>query len=152
MQEISPPTATLLASLVAVVGGITVAALTAIITYATTRRREREAEIRKEKLEHYKEFIASLSGIMSGEGTDEGQRDFARACNKLNLVAPHAVIVALQAFQNEIKQGNPNRTQARHDELMSALIHALRQDLGLNATGESDSLVFGLWAAGVANK
>ncbi len=152
MQEISPPTATLLAPLVAALGAIAVAALTAIITYATTRRREREAEIRKEKLEHYKEFIASLSGIISGEGTEEGQRDFARACNKLNLVAPQAVIVALQGFQDEIKQRNPNRTQARHDELLSALIHALRHDLGLNTKGESDSLVYGLWAAGVPLK
>jgi len=57
-------------------------------SYWFTKKREREAELRKEKLEHYKDFVASLSGIVSGESTPEGQRAFSRACNKLNLVAP----------------------------------------------------------------
>lgn len=108
-----------------------VAALTAILTYATTKKREREAEIRKEKLEHYKDFMARLSGVISGESTDDGQRAFSRACNKLNLVAPHSVIVALQRFQDEIKQSNANQTKANHDELMSDLIHAMRRDLAV---------------------
>lgn len=93
--------------------------------------------------------MASLSGIISGEGTPEGQQAFARACNKLNLVAPHAVIVALQSFQQEIKASNPKPSKASHDELMSSLIHAMRDDLGLRNKGESDKLVFGLWASGV---
>jgi len=152
MPDISSPTATLLAAFIAMLGGAAVAALTAILTYATTKRREREAEIRKEKLEHYKDFVAAMSGIISGEATDDGQRAFSRACNRLNLVAPHSVIVALQSFQEEIKRTNPNPTKAKHDELMSGLIHAMRRDLGLNVKGESDSLVFGLWAAGVPTK
>jgi hypothetical protein len=147
MADISAPVATIIASLV----GVVVAGLTAVTTYATTKKREREAEIRKEKLEHYKDFIASLSGIISGEGTPDGQQVFARACNKLNLVAPYAVIVALQSFQQEIKVTNPSPSKARHDELMSFLIHAMRDDLGLRNKGESDSLVFGLWASGVPN-
>src|SRR5471032_23725 len=100
MPDISSPTATLLAAFIAMLGGAAVAALTAILTYATTKRREREAEIRKEKLEHYKDFVAAMSGIISGEATDDGQRAFSRACNRLNLVAPHSVIVALQSFQD----------------------------------------------------
>lgn len=145
MVDITAPVATVIASLV----GIVVAGLTAVTTYATTKRREQEAEIRKEKLEHYKDFMASLSGVISGEGTPEGQQEFARACNKLNLVAPHAVIVALQSFQQEIKMTNSSPSKTRHDELMSCLIHAMRDDLGLRNKGESDSLVFGLWASGV---
>ncbi|MDC8757202.1 hypothetical protein [Janthinobacterium fluminis] len=145
MLEISAPVATVIASFV----GVIVATLTAVVTYATTKKREREAEIRKEKLEHYKEFMTSLSGVILGEDTPDGQRAFSRACNKLNLVAPYAVIVALQGFQQEIKVTNSNGTRERHDELMSALIHSMRKDLGLNAKNESDSLVFGLWASGV---
>ncbi len=152
MPDITSPIATLLAAFIAILGGVAVAALTAILTYAYTKRREREAEIRKEKLEHYKEFMSALSGVISGESTDDGQRAFSRACNKLNLVAPHLVVVALQRFQEAIKQSAPAPTRARHDELMSALIHAMRRDLGLNLKGESDSLVFGLWAAGVPAK
>ena len=145
MAEISAPVATVIASLV----GVVVAALTAVITYATTKKREREAEIRKEKLEHYKEFMTSLSGIISGEQTPDGQQAFSRACNKLNLVAPHAVIIALQKFQQEIKITNRSPSRARHDEIMSALIHAMRSDLGLHSKGESETLVFGFWASGV---
>lgn len=62
-------------------------------TYWFTKKREREAELRKEKLEQ--EFVASLSGIVSGEGTPDGQRAFACACNKLNLVALQRVVKAL---------------------------------------------------------
>lgn len=71
MVDITAPVATVIASLV----GIVVAGLTAVTTYATTKRREQEAEIRKEKLEHYKDFMASLSGVISGEGTPEGSRN-----------------------------------------------------------------------------
>lgn len=149
MFAISSPAATIAASVVAAIGGLVIASVTAAMTYSATKRREREAEIRKEKLEHYKDFMTSLSGVISGEGTDEGQRAFSRACNRLNLIAPNAVIVALQAFQDEIKQSNPNPTRTRHDELMSQLIHEMRRDLGVVEANESQSLVFGLWAAGV---
>src|SRR5258706_15954480 len=91
-----------------------IAASSAIVlagaTYWFTKKREREAELRKEKLEHYKDFVASLSGIISGEATPDGQRAFARACNKLNLVAPQAVVKALQDFQQEIKVSNTKRS------------------------------------------
>lgn len=83
-------------------------------TYWFTKKREREAELRKEKLEHYKEFVASVSGIITHESTQDGQRAFSRACNKLNLIAPQSVIEALQKFQHEIRVTNI-RTQAGKD-------------------------------------
>ena len=61
-------------------------------TYWFTKKREREAELRKEKLEHYKDFVTSLSGVISGETTPEGQRAPSRASNKLNLVAPQSFL------------------------------------------------------------
>ena len=118
-------------------------------TYWFTKKREREAELRKEKLEHYKDFVASLSGIISGEATPEGQRTFARACNKLNLVAPQAVVKALQDFQQEIKVSNTKRSNQRHDELMSRLFYEMRKDLQVTPKDRDTSFVFGLWAAGV---
>ena len=117
-------------------------------TYWFTKKREREAELRKEKLEHYKDFVASLSGIISGESTPEGQRAFARACNKLNLVAPQAVVKALQDFQHEIKVSNSNRSNERHDRLMSKLFHEMRKDLQVTPKDKDSSFVFGLWASG----
>lgn len=118
-------------------------------TYWFTKKREREAELRKEKLEHYKDFVASLSGIISGETTNEGQRNFARACNKLNLVAPQAVVRALQEFQLEIKTTNTDRGNRRHDEMMSKLFIEMRRDLGVLPKDSDESFVFRLWSAGV---
>lgn len=118
-------------------------------SYWFTKKRERDAELRKEKLEHYKDFVASLSGIVSGESTPEGQRAFSRACNKLNLIAPQAVIKALQDFQQEIKVTNATRSNERHDKLMSRLFYEMRKDLQVAPKDRDTSFVFGVWAAGV---
>jgi hypothetical protein len=121
----------------------------AVTSYWFTKKREREAELRKEKLDHYKEFVASLSGILDGEGTPEGQRAFARACNKLNLVAPQTVILALQKFQQEIKVTNQAKSRQRHDELMSRLFYEIRKDLQIKPEDTKSNFQVGLWAAGV---
>ncbi|MCW5649787.1 MAG: hypothetical protein KIS62_08585 [Ramlibacter sp.] len=121
-------------------------------TYWFTKKREREAELRKEKLEHYKDFVASLSGIVSGEGTPENQRAFARACNKLNLVAPQAVVKALQDFQQEIKVSNLQRSDERHDRLMSKVFQEIRKDLQVTPQDKDPSFIFGLWASGAPPK
>ena len=121
-------------------------------TYWFTKKREREAELRKEKLEHYKDFVSSLSGIISGEWTAESQREFARACNKLNLVAPQSVIKALQDFQQEIKINNTNRSNEQHDKLMSKLFYEMRKDLQITPRDKDFNFTFGLWAAGLPPK
>ncbi len=118
-------------------------------TYWSTKKRERETELRKEKLEHYKEFVSSLSGVIEAESTPEGQRAFSRACNKLNLVAPQSVILALQAFQQEIKVSNQDRSPERHDELMSRLFFEIRRDLAVSPKDDQATFQVGLWAAGV---
>jgi len=126
-------------------GGATAAA---IMTYGLTKKREREADVRKERLAHYKDFVASLSGIIPGEDSPDGQKAFARACNNLNLVAPQRVIEALQAFQVEIKTSNANATQERHDHLLSRLLYEMRRDLGVWPKDDEDFKV-GIWASGV---
>ena len=118
-------------------------------SYWLTKKRERDAELRKEKLEHYKDFVSSLSGIISGEATPEGQRAFSRACNKLNLVAPQSVLAALQAFQQEIKISNESRSNERHDRFMSALFYEIRKDLGISPADDQTTFKVGLWASGM---
>lgn len=118
-------------------------------SYWFTKKREREAELRKEKLEHYKEFVACLSGVISGESTPDAQRAFSLVCNRLNLVAPQAVISALQEFQDEIKISNPAKSQEVHDKLMSKLFYAMRRDLQVTPTDENTFQVW-LWASGVS--
>lgn len=137
--------ADIMTSLVAASGAFALA----VTTYWLTKKREREAELRREKLEHYKDFVTSLSGVISGESTPEGQRAFSRACNKLNLVAPQSVLVALQAFQQEIKVTNSSKSTERHDKLMSELFYEIRKDLGVSPEDNVDTFRVGLWAAGV---
>jgi hypothetical protein len=132
-------------TVIAEFGGIAIAG----IAYWLTKRRERESELRKEKLEHYKDFVSSLSGVISGEYTPEGQRAFSRACNKLNLVAPQSVIRALQEFQQEIKITNTQRSRERHNLLMSRLFYEMRKDLQVTPKDKDTTFLFGLWSAGV---
>jgi len=137
-------TAEITTTLIAASGAVVLAGA----SYWFTKKREREAELRKEKLEHYKDFVASLSGIISGESTPEGQRTFARACNKLNLIAPQVVIKALQDFQQEIKVTNTARSNNQHDILMSKMFYEMRKDLQITPEDKDISFVFGMWSAG----
>ncbi|EPE4144133.1 hypothetical protein [Yersinia intermedia] len=123
------------------------ALVVAVVGYWFTKKREREAELRKERLAHYKELVSSLSDILEGDNNLQGQKRFAVACNNLNLVAPASVIKALQAFQDETKSSNPSRTFERHDELLSLLLVEMRRDLNISPDGES-RLTFRLWAPG----
>jgi hypothetical protein len=118
-------------------------------TYWFTKKRERDAEWRKQKLEHYKAFVVSLSGTIVGESTASGQRAFAKACNDLMLFAPQSVIEALQSFQQEIKISNPNKSDARHEQLMARLFLEMRRDLKITPADDPSTFRVGLWAAGV---
>ncbi|HPG89067.1 hypothetical protein [Dokdonella sp.] len=133
-----------ISSLIAAAGTIVVAAM----AYLSTKRMEREAELRREKLEHYKEFALALSGVVSGDSTPDAQRAFARACNKLNLVAPQAVIAALQAFQVAIKVSATATDRELHDPLMSRLFLEMRKDLGVRPSDNQATFKVGLWASG----
>lgn len=138
----------LLTAIVTASGAVAVAGA----SYWFTKKRERDAELRKEKLAHYKDFVACLSGIISGEFTPDGQRAFALACNKLNLVAPQPVIRALQKFQEEIKVSNDTKSQEAHDRLMSELFYEMRKDLGVKPEDDKNSFTVGLWASGQSPK
>ncbi len=124
------------------------AVLVAGASYWFTKKREREAELRKEKLEHYKDFVTCLSGIVANEFTPDNQRAFALACNKLNLVAPQSVIMALQRFQEEIKISNSNKSHEAHDRRMSELFYEMRKDLGVAPEDKQSTFAVGLWASG----
>ena len=136
--------AEIFAAAVTASGGLIIAGA----SYWFAKQRERDAELRKEKLAYYKEFTASLSGIIDKEWTAVSQRRFAKACNDLNLIAPQPVIEALQAFHYEIRISNTNRSQERHDRLLSVLFHEIRRDLGIASNDNQSDLRLRLWAAG----
>lgn len=108
-----------------------VAVIVAALSYLFTKMKEREADWRKWKYEQYKEFVASLSGIVVGDSTPEGQRIFTQACNTLNLIGSAGVLAALRAFRYETGPSNPHKSLAKHDELLSRLIWEIRQDVDI---------------------
>jgi hypothetical protein len=128
------------------------ALLVAVAGYYLTKKRERDAEWRKEKLGYYKTLVSSLSTILEGESSPEGQIAFAKSCNDLLLFAPQSVIVALQAFQDQIRESNVNKSRERHDQLLSKLLIEMRRDLGVKPQDDPTTFRVMLWASGVKGR
>jgi hypothetical protein len=106
-------------------------AFTLVIAYISDkfgRKRDREAEWRKVKLEQYREYTAALSGTVHQGRDATAQRRYADAVNNLGLIAPKNVLKALYSFQKEISYSNSDRNSRRYEELISDLMRAMRAD------------------------
>jgi cellobiose-specific phosphotransferase system component IIC len=99
-----------------------------ILTNHFTRKRDRDADWRKIKLEYYNEFMSALAGNVIGRATSEDVTRFHDALHTIGLVASAHVILALKAFQAEISIENKNRDPVRHDPLLTVLVRAMRAD------------------------
>jgi hypothetical protein len=121
----------------------------AALSFFFSIRKEREADWRKVKFEHYREFMNSLSSIVGSDASPEGHRRFAQACNTLQLVASKRVIASLHDFRDEIAGSNPNRSIEGHDKLLSRLIRDIRADLGIPSAANPADLSIRLWVSGV---
>lgn len=124
--------------------------LTLAISYWITKRSERETEWKKEKLQYYKAYIESLSGIIKDEDSAEGQRTHAKARNNMLLFASANVIRALNDYSEATKKCNIDSTSPdRIDELLRNLIIEMRKDIGFIKGDDLSSVKIGLWASGV---
>lgn len=85
---------------------------------------------------------------MEGDATPEGHRLYARATNNLLLLAPQAVIEALNAFRQENRLSNPHRSIEQHDRLLAALLLAIRRDIGIVPADSAATFKPMLWASG----
>lgn len=101
----------------------------AALTYALNKRRDRETEWRGLKLQHYKEYVAALSGVVGQRSTPAAQARYSDAVNSMVLVAPPEVLRALYAFQDEVSFSNPRPSKATHDAALSALMREVRRDV-----------------------
>jgi hypothetical protein len=117
----------------------------AALSYFFTKQRERDAELRRENLDHYKAYVASLSGIISGQSSLEGQKEYAQAFNNLHLFAPQAVIDALHEYQRELDPSNSKRSRERQLEMYTKLMFEIRRDLNVKP---KDSRTFEAWLWG----
>jgi len=138
----------ILVAIIAAMASLTGAAL----SFLFASRKEREADWRKIKFEHYREFMNSLSGIIGSDATPDGNRRFAQACNTVQLVASKQVIESLHEFRDEIAGSNPHRSREKHDELLSRLIRGIRADLGMSTASNPADLSIRLWVSGVDSK
>ncbi|HXT52732.1 MAG TPA: hypothetical protein VN811_16955 [Thermoanaerobaculia bacterium] len=134
---------------VSAAGVILAAVLAAVAGYVFTKRKEREAEWRKEKLERYKAFVASLSGVLQGpNNTEEGLREFSASSNNLLLFAPQPVIEALILYREETRTSNPSPSREQHDLLLNCLFYEIRRDLALRPRDRRADFRVQLWATG----
>jgi hypothetical protein len=141
-------TGPLATSLISAAGAL----LVAVAGYVLTKRAEREAEWRKEKLAYYKEFVSSLSGTIANESTAEGQIRFSRACNDILLFAPWRVIAALDRFWNEIGASNSSKSLENHDKLLSELFFEIRRDIGVRPKDQRHAFTIRLRSSGVPTR
>ena len=138
---------TIITTLITFFGSI----LLAGFTYWSTKSKEREAELRKEKFEYYKKFIESINETIEGDKTPDGNLKFAKASNNLMLMAPQSVIEALNQFRDEISISNSaHSTLENHDRLLSTLMYEIRKDLKISPKDKKDQLRIKLWASGAS--
>jgi len=133
--------------IVALVAGFAATSAPAL-SYWLTKRQERSVARHNLKLDHYREFIDALAGIVDGEDTDESQSRFSRTTNTMYLIASNDVLKALQAFRDEIRQSNTNKTDEAHDRLLSRLVWEIRHDLNDSPTFNPKDFSMRLWASG----
>ncbi len=124
------------------------AVVVAALSYLFTKMKEREADWRKWKYEQYKEFVVSISGIVAGDSTPEGNRVFAKACNTLHLIGSKSVLDALHAYQDEARFSNPNHSAAKEAVLLSRLVWEVRKDVEIPGTPQASEFSVHLWCSG----
>lgn len=127
-----------------------IAATTAIVapalTFYLTRRKEREAEWRSQKLAHYKQFMTTLNAIVGPIPTTEERIAFADAANNIYLVGSPTVLAALRAYLDETADTKPKGAPDRHDELLTVLLFHIRDDIGIKPNRPDHAFEFRLWS------
>ena len=116
------------------------------LSFYLTKREERRARWRDEKLAYYRELLAALSEIVGTASAPQKER-WAHAANTVQLIASETVLAALHDLLDEIAESNPNRSVEKHDCLLSTLVLCIRKDIGLPDAG-SERFRARLWASG----
>jgi hypothetical protein len=139
----------LLSAIAAAFGSLALAA----ITYFLTKQRERDAQLRRETLNLYKQYVESLNGIIGGQSSPEGQKEYARNFNNLHLFAPWAVLEALHKYQKELHPGIPGfsddakGTLEEHNRRYTDLMREIRKDLNIKPKDGAEFKAL-LWSGG----
>jgi hypothetical protein len=116
------------------------------LTFYLTRKKEREAEWRTQKLAHYKQFMTALNAIVGPIPTTQERITFADAANNIYLVGSPAVLIALRAYLDETADSKPKDAPDRHDELLTVLLFHIRDDIGIKPNRPDQPFEIRLWS------
>jgi len=117
-----------------------------------TKKKERDAALRKEKLNFYIEFISSLTDNLECKNNLDNGKKFAQASNNLYLFLNSQVIHALKKFQDEIRVTNLNRTVEDEAKALGNLIKQIRIDLDIKDKHDNEFDFVNLWGWGYSKK
>ncbi len=129
----------MLAAIVTASASIIVAAA----TFFLAKSKERAADWRKVRMEQYRELVSAMSEVAGSPSATASQR-LALASNHVGLFASGDVLRQLSALLTAIQSGQLER----HDEMLTALMHSIRADLGVPGARGHRNIKFRLWAAG----
>jgi len=116
------------------------------LSFFLTKMKEREAEWRTQKLNHYKAFMVALNAIVGPPAPVEDRVRFADAANNLFLFGSKDVLVALRDFLDVTADSRTRADLDRHDELLTNLILAIRKDIGITGALLPEDFEFRLWS------
>jgi hypothetical protein len=118
------------------------AILVAALTYYTTKQREREAEWRREKLTHYKDYFAALAETVGEDVSPDARARYCIAFNTVGLFASQEVIDCLHAFQEITRLPLNEIDGVEHDGRLTRLVLAVRRDLKLRPNDDPATFPF----------
>src|SRR5205807_2164312 len=104
--------------------------------------REQEAEWRREKLTHYKEYFAALAGVTGSHASDESRRRYAIAFSTVGLFASQEVIEYLHALQDITRLEAHEIPLEEHERRLTRLVLAIRRDLRLKPSDDPETFRF----------
>ena len=119
------------------------------ITYYFAKQKDREADRRKLKIDHYDELAKAMSKIVASKEASssiEARRRFMDACNTVLIIASPKVVIALKMLFYEITK-TEGRDKEKHDRLLTNLMIAIREDIGVTNDGFDASFRFLLMSA-----
>ena len=119
--------------------------LVAALTFYLTKRHQTRSEWKKEKLEHYRKLLASLSDLaVDGKNKDKANQDFSEYSNTICLVASQEVIHKLMTLHDQIKLPKEKRNFDLEAKLINDLMMAIRKDIGLTKKDDASNFDFHL--------
>jgi len=125
----------------ALISGVVALSVVAL-THYFGRKRDHEADWRKMKLEHYREYLLALSRVVGRDSDATAQRRYADAANSLTLVAPPNLMTALYAFQDEIGEANKRHDPLKAESLLNVLMRNMREDCHPQAPKDKEEFRF----------